>query len=802
MGDAVARLMVCRQQIRNLSFVGPCDSDFGILMDCFCGAGMFAEKIDERVDSREREPDRITAGMTLVFPQSNEYPETLINLIRPGNIESTSPFRLTDGLYIVVNYLVGICSETESLLRLALQEKIKIALIITKLDMLFHTENLEEAYEKMFGIIEKVNKIISTFGYNEEYLVCPLKGNVAFASVGINCWGFTLGQFTSFYSTKLSKNPSQVQKKLWGDQFVHKRSKNRWKSTKPKDYGSQGCEWERGFNELVLKPLKKVFEAASDWNVLNRMVERIGLHLTPTERLWHPPGEQLGRLIIQKWFPINPCLVAIANNHLPNPVDAQRSRLDLIYSGPLDSETASSIRDCDPNGPLTIFISSIVTTQNSRYLGFGRVFSGTMHPRSIVRIMGPEYIYGKTVDLFENVSLPTIFSLMPQPTRVNSVSAGNVIAILYIENYLRSYGTITMNEVSYPINNVIVSTQPLVKRAVSASKVSTPKPQPAAKSENVISYTVENSKGEQTIAASSLIELHRALRSHLDKQGEDKCTVAGPFVSYRETVIAESDLRLAISPNHHNKIFGKVSPLQQELIHEIQSGVIERDTLKLKTHLISKYNWDKHHDIWKISPQDENNCNILSVNCKAETPYINEINDSCGAAMEWICTEGALAYEPTHGIEFNIHNCTLHSDAIHRGGGQIIPTVRTLFYAAQLAASPRLLEPIFLVKIECSAHVAEEYCCLISDRRGDVLDLVPEVFGSSIVITANLPVADSLDFEDAVAKLTLAANPSLSMDFHHWKLVDSDPLEKGSYANLLVAQIRNRKGMRELRPIK
>lgn len=38
----------------------------------------------------------------------------------------------------------------------------------------------------------------------------------------------------------------------------------------------------------------------------------------------------------------------------------------------------------------------------------------------------------------------------------------------------------------------------------------------------------------------------------------------------------------------------------------------------------------------------------------------------------------------------------LHSDSIHRGGGQIIPTMRRCCYAAALLAQPTLQEPIYL----------------------------------------------------------------------------------------------------------
>merc|ERR1712235_180827 len=44
---------------------------------------------------------------------------------------------------------------------------------------------------------------------------------------------------------------------------------------------------------------------------------------------------------------------------------------------------------------------------------------------------------------------------------------------------------------------------------------------------------------------------------------------------------------------------------------------------------------------------------------------------------------------------------TLHADAIHRGGGQLIPTARRVLYACCLTASPRLLEPVYLVEVQC-----------------------------------------------------------------------------------------------------
>ena len=62
--------------------------------------------------------------------------------------------------------------------------------------------------------------------------------------------------------------------------------------------------------------------------------------------------------------------------------------------------------------------------------------------------------------------------------------------------------------------------------------------------------------------------------------------------------------------------------------------------------------------------------------------------------------QGVLCEENMRGIRFNIHDVTLHADAIHRGGGQIIPTARRVFYACQLTAKPTLMEPVYQVEIQ------------------------------------------------------------------------------------------------------
>ena len=113
-----------------------------------------------------------------------------------------------------------------------------------------------------------------------------------------------------------------------------------------------------------------------------------------------------------------------------------------------------------------------------------------------------------------------------------------------------------------------------------------------------------------------------------------------------------------------------------------------------------------------------------------------------------------MTEENMRGLRLNIHDVTLHADAIHRGGGQIIPTARRVTYAGQLTSTPKFVEPIFLVEIQCPDDaVGGIYQCL-SSRRGIVIGEEP-IAGTPLVnMKAYLPVAESFGFTQALRAAT------------------------------------------------
>ena len=155
--------------------------------------------------------------------------------------------------------------------------------------------------------------------------------------------------------------------------------------------------------------------------------------------------------------------------------------------------------------------------------------------------------------------------------------------------------------------------------------------------------------------------------------------------------------------------------------------------------------------------------------------------------------------EPMRGVRFNMHDVTLHADAIHRGGGQLIPTGRRVLYAALLSADPRVMEPYFIVNITVPAsHVSGVYNC-VSQKNGEVFE-TDESGGAIQVLKAYLPVMASFGFtSDLRAATGGTAFPQMSFD--HWDFVNSDPYEYGSKAQEMYVDVtRKRKSLKDELP--
>merc|ERR1739838_91107 len=692
---------------------------------------------------------------------------------------------------------------------MGIAERIKPVLFMNKMDRALLELQLEkeDLYQTFQRIIETTNVIIATYADEDgpmgNIMVDPSKGTVGFGS-GLHGWAFSLKQFSEIYAAKMKIEPVKLMGRLWGDKFYSAKDK-KWK----KEH-EEGCT--RGFNMFVLDPIYKMFDAVMGHKKeqTEKLLTKLEIKLTTEEK--ELEGKPLIKKIMQKWLPAGETMLQLITLHLPSPVTAQKYRAEMLYEGPTDDEAFLGIKNCDPEAPLMMYVSKMVpSSDKGRFFAFGRVFSGKVATGLKCRIMGPNFVPGKKDDLYLKSIQRTILMMGRYTEPIEDVPCGNICGLVGVDQYLIKTGTITTYEECHNMKQMKFSVSPVVRVAVQPKD---PQQLPKlveglkrlSKSDPMVLITTEES-GEHIVAGAGELHLEICLKDLEEDHAGVPIKKSDPVVSYRETVQDESDIMcLSKSPNKHNRLFMKANSLvhkdtelpvnTEDLANAIDDGEVgTRDDFKLRGRLLAdKFGWDvgEARKIWAFGPEGTGP-NLL-VDVSKGVQYLNEIKDSVVAGMQWASKEGVLCDEHMRGIRFNIHDVTLHADAIHRGGGQIIPTARRVMYACMLTAQPRLLEPMYLVEIACPQEAAGGIYSCLTTRRGHVFEENPVIGTTLINCKAYLPVNESFGFTaDLRSRTQGQAFPQCVFD--HWQCQDTDPLKEDTLSNKIVVATRARKGL-------
>ena len=751
--------------IRNISIIAKIDHGRSTLTDCLISrAGIiitYSSNYYRYRDYREDSDDRGTvihpATHPLYFEKKCnktgiEVP-CLINLMTHQNDEDSllganATFRNIDGIILAIDCVEGVCVQTEALLRHALTEKIRPIYIINKLDkaILDLNQDAESIYQAISRQIYMLNLTVSSYDDADmgDLKIHPEKGNVAFGSAK-QSWGFTLDIFASMYSSKFNIPADKLISKLWGDK-CYDSDTDAW-ITKEDD----NKNIKRGFVQFILDPITRLAKSIMDGNdhQIDEMLSIIQIKLSAQEK--ELKGKLLLKEVLSKWINMADCVLNMTILHLPSPKAAQKYRTSYLYEGPQNDDCAQAIRECNPEGPLMIYISRMMpTTDRGRFYAIGRVFSGTVHSGQKVRIMGPNYQLSKKIDL----SVKTLQAIRFLQGRflqlIDSVPSGNIVGLVGIDRYLLKNGTISDHDEAYSIRGVKFSTTPTVKVTIEPKN-------PAdlygfvdslrrySRSEPLLSMNIEET-GQYTLSCSSEAYLKKCLLkfrheySPCDIIQSDGCTI------YKETISAPSSLCVARSANKHNRLFCTTQPLNEELCQLIEKREIcSTDDFKLKSQsIVEQFEWDPEDTkkVWAFGP-DDCSANLL-VDLSKGVQHMSEIQDSCCAAFHWITKEGVLCEENMRMVRFNIHDAILHTDAIHRGGGQIIPTARRAYYACQLTSHPTLQEPISLVVITSIKDVLSTVYTCIEEIKGIIIDETAIVGTNIVQVRVHLPTSQEI----------------------------------------------------------
>merc|ERR1719359_1501583 len=540
-----------------------------------------------RADEAERGVTIKSTGVSLFFEWDLEDGKGkngyLINLIdSPGHVdfssEVTAALRVTDGALVVMDCIEGCAVQTETVLRQALQERVKPCLFVNKVDRCILELQMEpeDMYNRFRKAVENINVIIAT--YHDELMgdvqVSPDKGTVAFGS-GLHGWGFNVERFAKIYAAKMGADKEKMMKRLWGDSYFNAKKKT-W-TTVAQPEGSDK-PLARAFCQFIMTPINQLMRAIMDdqKEKYEKMMTSLGITLKGDDKAL--TGKPLMKRCMQIWINAADTLLSMIVMKLPSPRAAQKYRVENLYEGPMDDEAAGAIRACDPAGPVMMYVSKMVpTSDKGRFYAFGRVFSGTIATGQKVRIQGPHYKVGGKEDLNVKNIQRTVLMMGRATEQIADVPCGNTVALVGIDAYILKSGTLTTLDSAHNIADMKYSVSPVVKVAV---KVKDGKDLPKlveglkklSKSDPLVVCTTEES-GEHVIAGCGELHVEICLKDLREEYAQVPLIISDPVVTFRETVQAESSMTcLSKSPNKHNRLYVKAEPMNDDLSNAIDGG--------------------------------------------------------------------------------------------------------------------------------------------------------------------------------------------------------------------------------------
>ncbi|RSH89322.1 hypothetical protein EHS25_002434 [Saitozyma podzolica] len=775
---------------------------------------------DTHVLSRSRGISVKSGPMSLVLPNSKGK-SSLVNIIdTPGHVnfadEVGSIARLVDGVVVVVDVVEGVMHGTEALIRHAMQEKLKMVLVVNKMDRLILELRLppSEAFFKIKHTIEEVNSVIASIDPDDSYRLSPERGNVAFASTQMG-WCFTLRTFASMYADTFGTfDVDEFAQRLWGNIYFDQ--ERRKFTRKPAD-----PESKRSFTHFILEPLYKLYTQvlSEDSDTLRETLA--DLRITLKASAYKMDVRPLLKVVLEAFFGPSVGLVDMITEFIPSPVDNAEEKIRQSYTGPLTSDLADSMIKCDSEGPTIVHVTKLYHTSDAQeFRAFGRVMSGTVRRGQAVKVLGEGY----SLEDEEDMVSATVDAVLIDESRYNvdieRAGAGNLVLLSGVDASISKTATIVAKDIEddlyifRPIKHMTTSVLKVAVEPIVPSEL--PKMldglRKVNKSYPLLTTKVEES-GEHIILGTGELYMDCVLHDLRRLFSEIEIKVSDPVTKFCETVVETSALKCyAETPNKKNKVTMISEPLESGIANDIEGGrVTMRMTNKERGKFFEeKYGWDllASRNIWAFGP-DDNGPNALindTLPSEVDTRLLGSVKESVKQGFQWATREGPLCDEPIRGVKFRILDAQLAQEPIYRGGGQIIPTSRRVCYSSFLLATPRLLEPVYYVEVQAPADCVAAVYTVLSRRRGHVTRDTPKPGSPLYTVKAFIPVLDANGFETDLRTATMGqAFPQMTFD--HWSVVPGDPTDTSiqlrplepatgqSLARDLVLKTRRRKGL-------
>ena len=461
---------------------------------------------------------------------------------------------------------------------------------------------------------------------------------------------------------------------------------------------------------------------------------------------------------LTRQLPLHATILDMIVEHVPNPFEAQKYRVEKIWKGTVASELGKAMTNCDDNGPMVACITNVQSDSKTDLIATGRVFSGTVKNGDNVYLVN-----AKAKHVIQQVSV--YMGAVREP--VEQVAAGNIAAFSGLE-MAKAGETLVAAELSedmVPFERIRYMSEPVVTVVVEPKNpVALPTLLKAMKQLETedpnLNVLVNKDTGEYLLSGMGELHLEIAAKHLRDMLSDVDFAVSSPRVVYRESASLKGVTAAASSPNKQNKFAVRVEPLAEETISFLGTPRGE-DAL-----VIDEYK------------------NVL-MDCTAK-PELLEVLDFIISGFRFACRSGPLCGEPMRGVKVNLMDIKLNENAELHRPIEVMRGIGKAVFGSFLTAKPVLLEPIYKTVVSSSSELAGECSKVISSRRGKVSAF--EQKGAFTVVTGFIPVAETFGLSEELRSAT-SGRAFWQSVFDHWETMPKRLEMK------VIAEIRKSKGL-------
>ncbi len=467
---------------------------------------------------------------------------------------------------------------------------------------------------------------------------------------------------------------------------------------------------------------------------------------------------------------------------LPNPLQAQEGRTNVIWHGDRKSEIAKSMATADAKGHLAFMVTDISMDPHAGEVATGRLFSGSLNRGLEVYVTG-----AAKKNRIQQVGI----FMGPERLEVENIPAGNIAAVTGLRDAFVG-STVTTLDGMTPFESIKHASEPVVTVAVEAKHMKDlPKLvdvlRQVAKEDPTLSITLNEETGEHLMAGMG--ELHLEVIAHrIERDKNVEITTTPPIVVYRETIRGQAGPVEGKSPNRHNRFYVHVEPLEEGVRELIRNGEISMRMPEVERREKLMAAGMEKDEAKSITDIFESN---IYLDMTKGIQHLNETMELILEGFQEVMKAGPLSREPCMGVKVKLVDAKLHEDAVHRGPAQIIPASRQAIQAAMLMADDTLLEPYQKVFI----HVPQDHMGgatkEIQGRRGIILNMTSE--GDMTVIESKSPVAELFGFAGDIRSAT-EGRAMWSTEFAGFETLPA------SLTTEIIGSIRQRKGLKKELP--